>query len=374
MKKYDWKHCKNILCVRPDNMGDVLMTQPALRALKQSSSARKITLLTSNRGAQIANMLPEVDQLMVFDVPWIQTREHANSNSIQRLIKRIQTKNFDAAAIFTNYSQSALPTAMICYLAGIPQVLAYSRENPYKLINNWVPDREPFSFPVHGVQRQLNLVAAVGAFTTEKKMHLEMPKMAEELKVFEVEGIDQEQPWLIMHPGVSEDKRKYPVKLYGRAARLLAQEGFQVLVTGADCEDNLTMGVVREAGRGSFDLAGKLSLNAFIRLIDQAPVVVSNNTASVHIAAAVGTPVVDLYARTNPEHTPWMVESRVFYFDIPEKIRSKNTTLIHTTPKKKMPAPQPADIVDAVRELIEGVPLERSKISLEVMNWSNGKK
>jgi lipopolysaccharide heptosyltransferase II len=376
MKKYDWSNCKNILCIRPDNMGDVLMTQPAMRALKQSLPGRKITLLTSEMGAEIAHKLPEVDNVMVFDVPWIKTKAKYNdSEAIHKLVDELKRKNFEAAAIFTNYSQSALPTAMVCYLAEIPRVLAYSRENPYKLINNWVPDHEPFSFPVHGVQRQLDLVSATGARTSDKKLHLKVKEAAKDaaLKKLKNEGVDPESPWVIMHPGVSEDKRKYPVELYGQAAKLLAEEGYQLLVTALECEKDLASGVVQIAGARSFDLAGKLSLNNFIALINMAPVIVSNNTVSVHIAAAVDTPVVDLYARTNPEHTPWMVDSRVFYFDVPENIQSKNTTLVHTTPRKGMPAPGPRDIVLAVRELTEVVPLEKSEISLEIMTWSNGK-
>ncbi|HET6528305.1 MAG TPA: lipopolysaccharide heptosyltransferase II [Balneolaceae bacterium] len=376
MKKYDWSNCKNILCIRPDNMGDVLMTQPAMRALKKSLPGRKITLLTSMMGAEIAQKLPEVDDIMVFDVPWIRTKAEDNdSEAIHELVSKLKTRNFDAAAVFTNYSQSALPTAMVCYLAEIPQVLAYSRENPYKLINNWMPDHEPFSFPVHGVQRQLDLVAATGACSPDKKLHLEVSKDTEEaaLQKLKSEGLDPESPWLIMHPGVSEDKRKYPVELYGQAAKLLAAEGYQILITALECEKDLAKGVRRTAGDSTFNLAGKLSLDDFIALINLAPVIISNNTASVHVAAATGTPVVDLYARTNPEHTPWMVENRVFYFDVPRSIQSKNTTLVHTTPHNKMPSPGPRDIAVAVKELIEGVPLEKSDIPIEMMNWSNGK-
>ncbi len=374
MKKYDWSGCKNILCIRPDNMGDVLMSQPALRALKQSLTDRKITLLTSKMGAEIAPKLPEVDDTIEFDVPWIKTNAIGNdSKAIENLAKKMKAKKFDAAAIFTNYSQSALPTAMICYLADIPQVLAYNRENPYKLINNWKPDDEPFSFPVHGVQRQLNLVAAAGASTVDKRMRLTVEKESEKaaLRKLEKEGIDTKKPWLIMHPGVSEDKREYPAGLYGQAAELLSNQGYQVVVTGLQCEGKLASGVVETSKNECFNLTGKLSLDNFIALISMAPVIVSNNTASVHSAAAVKTPVVDLYARTNPEHTPWMVENRTLYFDVPESIQSKNTTLVHTTPDCESPYPKPEDIALAVHELREGIPAEESEIASVKMNWSN---
>ena len=65
--------------------------------------------------------------------------------------------------------------------------------------------------------------------------------------------------------------------------------------------------------------AGVLALDELAALIALAPVLIANNTGPAHIAAAVGTPVVDLYALTNPQHTPWMVPNRVLSHDVPCK-------------------------------------------------------
>jgi ADP-heptose:LPS heptosyltransferase len=62
-----------------------------------------------------------------------------------------------------------------------------------------------------------------------------------------------------------------------------------------------------------------LDLGELAALLARAPVLVSNNTGPVHVAAAVGTPVVDLYALTNPQHTPWAVPHRVLFHDVPCK-------------------------------------------------------
>jgi ADP-heptose:LPS heptosyltransferase len=69
----------------------------------------------------------------------------------------------------------------------------------------------------------------------------------------------------------------------------------------------------------SFSLAGRLRLEELAALLDLAPLLIANNTGPVHVAAAVGTPVVDLYALTNPQHTPWAVPSRVLFHDVPCK-------------------------------------------------------
>ena len=74
----------------------------------------------------------------------------------------------------------------------------------------------------------------------------------------------------------------------------------------------------------SHSLAGQLGLADLAALIALAPVLVTNNTGPAHVAAAVGTPVVDLYALTNPQHTPWGVPSRVLFHDVPCKFCYKS--------------------------------------------------
>ena len=132
----NWQNCKNILCIRPDNMGDLIMTGPALRALKESFGC-KITILTSSMAAGIAILMPEIDEVMIFDVPWVKNQVTPDPEVFNKTIRLIQKKKFDAAIIFTVYSQNPMPAIMLAYLAGIPKRLAYCRENPYELLTDW---------------------------------------------------------------------------------------------------------------------------------------------------------------------------------------------------------------------------------------------
>src|SRR5205823_12648818 len=88
------------------------------------------------------------------------------------LIERLREEPFDAAVVFTVYSQNPMPAAMVCYLSGIPLRLAHSRENPYQLLTDWVADPEPQAFVRHEVRRQLDLVATVGARTEDLRRSL----------------------------------------------------------------------------------------------------------------------------------------------------------------------------------------------------------
>lgn len=352
-----WQDARKILCVRLDNLGDVLMTTPAFRALKTLHPDVRLTLLTSHMGSGIARFVPEIDNVMEFDVPWMLLNKHNSSQEVFDLIARLKQERFDAVAIFTVFSQNPLPAALLCYLADIPLRLAACRENPYGLLTDWLPDTEPMTGIEHEVARQLKLVSTVGATTDTTRLSLSVAADAQQAALDRLcrEGINPQQPWLVLHPGVSEARRRYPPERYAEAGRELVRRGFQIAVTGGKSEKALTDEVAGDIGAGAVSLGGLFSLGEFIGLIESAPLLIANNTGPVHIAAAVGTPVIVLYAHTNPQHTPWNVPNRVLYFDVPEAIRSQSPLLAYTY-QKTVPQPvtdaTPDEIVQAAIELL----------------------
>jgi lipopolysaccharide heptosyltransferase II len=315
----DWSGATDVLAVRLDTMGDVLMTGPALRALRESGARPRITLLTSRPGAAVAELMPEVDELLVYEAPWMK-REPDGGAADRALVESLRRRGFDAAAIFTVHTQSALPAALLCLLAGVPLRLAHCRENPYWLLTDHVPEREPEHGVRHEVRRQLDLVASVGATTGDERLAVDVPD-AERARVRELLaelGVDEERPWAVVHPGASAPSRRYPAECWAEACRELAGEhGVQLVLTGDAGEARLAAAVGEAAGLGPRSLAGRLELGTLAALLEAAPLLLSGNTGPVHLAAAVGTPVVDVYALTNPQHTPWGVPHRVLFCDVP---------------------------------------------------------
>jgi ADP-heptose:LPS heptosyltransferase len=272
-----WAQAREILCVRLDSIGDVLMTGPAMRAL--AAGGRRVTLLTSPAGAAVAQLMPEVAETIVYEAPWMKASPRTSGAAPHlEMAQRLRARRFDAAVIFTVYSQSPLPAAMLCLLAEIPLRLAHCRENPYELLSDWAPETEPAQLR-HEVRRQLDLVAGVGAHTTDVQLALAVTPAARARAAEHLarKGIDTSRPWVLVHPGSTAPSRRYPPESLPRAVDVV-------------------------------ELAA---------LIDAAPLLIAGNTGPVHIAAAVGTPVVDLYALTNPQHTPWAVPSVVLYHDVP---------------------------------------------------------
>jgi lipopolysaccharide heptosyltransferase II len=352
-----WFDCKKILCIRADNMGDLIMTTPALRALKETFGC-SITVLTSKMGAAIVPFIDEIDDVIVHNVPWIKTNDASNANSLFSLIKKIQQQDFDAAIIFTVYSQNPLPAAMIAYMAGIPRRLAYCRENPYELLTNWVVEKEPLDFIQHQVRRDLDLVATIGAKTKSDELSVTASNDAaitagEKLKAI---NFDSDNGWIIFHPGVSEEKRRYPSKSWIELGNIITRQlKKKILMTGSESEKKLAETIQQGIGKDAYVAAGLFSIEEFISIISKASLVVSVNTATVHIAAATQTPVIVLYALTNPQHTPWKVVSKVFPFPVDEALKSNNAIINYVNKhffNKTVHFPHPKNIFYAVIDLL----------------------
>jgi lipopolysaccharide heptosyltransferase II len=323
-----WSCAERILCVRLDALGDVLLTVPALRALKDSHSGRRLTLLTAPAGAAVASLIPEIDDVIVYDAPWMRASPARHDSRVEYLLAdRLRHEDFHGAIVFTAHSQNPLPAALLCYLADIPLRLAHCRENPYHLLTHWVHDPEARETPVHEVRRQLNLVASVGCKTSNEKLGLAVPEGARRhiKRLLAQQEINLQRPWVVIHPGAGVAARRYPPEGYAKAARLLALEkAYQVVFAGLAGDRELVEGIQDMMGVPSHALVGTLSFSEFTALLAAAPVLVANNTGPVHVAAAVGTPVVDIYALTQPQHTPWGVPHRILSHDVPCKYCQRN--------------------------------------------------
>jgi ADP-heptose:LPS heptosyltransferase len=354
MRMNKWRDIKKVLCVRLDNMGDVLMSEPAMRALKQSFDC-DITLLTSSAGSKIASQLKCVDNVIIYDVPWVKTENAIQERQFFEMVMRLKNENFDAAVIFSVFSQNPLPAAMLLWLAQIPRRLAYCRENPYTLLTDWVPEKEPYNFIRHQVKRDLDLVESVGAFTDDDSIYLDLTgDTAKTLtKILAEHHVNLHSPLVVLHPGVSEKKRMYPLTYWIEIAKQLRSLSVQILVSGGPSEVAVAETIASQCG--GISLAGKISTEQFSQLIARASLVVSVNTSTIHFAAATGTPVIVLYALTNPQHTPWKGIGYVMPFSVETDLQSRNEVLRYVNETffdEIVPIPSPTQVIANVKKIL----------------------
>lgn len=320
-----WGLARKILAIRLDNLGDVLVTTPALHAIKTSLPDAELTLLASPTGAQAAQLNPDIANVIVYEAPWMDPwhKLPQNSEREQHMIALLREQHFDGAIIFTSFRQSPLPAAYLCYLADIPLRVAASIDGPGSLLTTRHKHPERM---LHEVERGLDLVGAIGLSTEERDLVLQVPMTAQHTIDARLTGwhIDRQRPVVVVHPGCSMPARTYPWEMYVEVINLLVEQlNAHVLLTGAEEEQDLVGRIqahVRATVRPALHtVAGILSFAELCALIRTSDLLITNNTGPMHISAAVKTPVIALFALTNPPEQwgPWQVSHRLLNVAVP---------------------------------------------------------
>jgi ADP-heptose:LPS heptosyltransferase len=283
---------RRILAVRLDSDGDVLLTGPAIRAL---AAAGHVTLLCGPRGRHAAELLPGVDGVVVWRCPWIEAvPDPVDRRAIDALVDQLSAGDFHEAVIFTSFHQSALPTALMLRLAGVPRISAISEDYPGGLLDvrHRIDDAHPAS-DMPESERALSLATAAGfplPSEDNRRLAVRHPLPA----TASLTGTD---PYVVVHPGASVPARAWPAQRAAETVVALAERGHRVVVTGGRDEKELTAAV---AGVDAVDLGGRTTLAELAGVLAGSRAVVVANTGPAHLAAAVGTPVVSLFAPTVP--------------------------------------------------------------------------
>ena len=288
---------RHVLVVRLDSAGDVLLSGPAVRAV--AAGAAKVTYLCGPRGRSAAALLPGVDDIVVFLAPWIDPEpEPVSRAEMTALADDLAGRVIDAAVILTSWHQSALPTALLLRMAGIPTIAAVSDDYPGSLLDV----RHRVDDDIHEVLRALSTVAT---------LDFELPEDDDgRLRVRRLPPApDLDRPYTVVHPGASVPARAWAPAANADLVEALVASGRRVVVTGSPDEAELAAFVAGPPRPGVVNLGGRTDLATLGAVLAGADAVVVGNTGPAHLAAAVGAPVVSLFAPTVPlsRWAPWGV-------------------------------------------------------------------
>ena len=299
----------HVLVARLDSVGDILLTGPAVRAV--AASADKVTMLVGRGRTAVARLLPGVDDVLEYDAPWIVADPGPlDPAAVDALVTAVRAAEVDAALIFTSFHQSPLPLALLLRLARVGWVGAISDDYPGSLLDlrHRMPgfhERERGE-PTGGRGGSSPLMTEPDVPESERALSLaraagfDLPgpaRLAVREPLPDVTALVGEGPYVVYHPGADAPARR-PGAEHSRAlVAALVEAGHRVVVTGSPAESTLT-GFV--ANGLALDLAGAVDLAGLAALLAGAEVVVAPNTGPAHLAAAVGTPVVSLFAPVVP--------------------------------------------------------------------------
>lgn len=305
----------HVLVCRLDSDGDVLLAGPALRAV--AAGAARVTLLCGPRGQRAAELLPGIDELLVHRAEWIDPEPPAfNAAATLTLVQRLRALAPDEAVVLTSFHQSPLPLALLLRLAGVGRIAATSEDYPGSLIDL----RHRVADDLHEVERSLSLVGAFGyALPSGDDGALRIRRSP--AATAEVPVPFPGASYLVVHPGASVGARAWAPARCAELVGALTARGTRVAVTGGPDERALTAAVAGATADAELvaDLGGATSLATLAELIAAADAIIVGNTGPAHLASAVGTPVVSLFAPTVPaaRWRPWRVPHALLHDEVP---------------------------------------------------------
>ena len=338
-----------VLAVRLDSAGDMLVTGPAIRAL--AGSGRDVVVLAGPLGAATARLLPGVRDVLTWECPWILAEPSpVEAEALRAVVDDVRALDCEEAVVFTSFHQSALPTALLLRMAGLRRVTAVSEDYPGSLLDVRVAPPGDVPEP----ERALAVARAAG---------FDLPDgddgaLAVSADLPDVTQLVGSRPYVVAHPGTSAPARAWPEHRCVEAVEALGARGWHVLVTGDPSEAGLC---ARVAGSTGTALGGRTGLPELAAVLAGASAMVVANTGPAHLAAAVRTPVVSLFA-------PVVPAGRWAPYGVPRVLLGDQQAACRGSRARECPVPghpclsdiTATDVVDAVDLLATG-PRSRSR-------------
>jgi heptosyltransferase-1 len=286
-----------ILLIKLSSLGDVIHTLPTLEALRSLYPQGHITWLVEDTNAPVLAGHPALDEVWPVARPRLgKGRFLENLQQAIRVARRLREEPFDLVIDL----QGLLKSAFWVALARGKRKLGYDRTREFSYLA--LTDRlAPFDPEAHAVWRYLNLARHLGAPATPPRFRIGITQ-PDELR--HLAPLKPGQPLAVLHPGARWPTKLWPAAHWARLAEWLARDrGFQVVITGSSGDQELAREIVALAEVPVLNLAGRTSLEELAALLQKAQVAVTTDTGPMHLACALGTPVVALFGPTAPWRT-----------------------------------------------------------------------
>jgi lipopolysaccharide heptosyltransferase I len=275
------------LLIRLSSLGDVIHTLPAAAALRDALPDARIDWIIDPRWARLLEANPGLNERILLD--------RRSARSVAKTVAKLRAAKYACAIDF----QSLYKSAILGFLSSAPRRIGFDRKYAREglatiLYTECVDPRGP-----HKVDHNLSLVERAGAKKTEPRFPLAIFPEDDDCATSEVAACGLAD-FLVLNPGGGWLSKCWPPERYGELHRKLAERyGWRGVVTFGPGEENLARRVVKASGDPP-PVAIGLGLGPLMALLRRAKFVVSADSGPLHIASALGTPVVGLYGPTDP--------------------------------------------------------------------------
>ncbi|MGE0500081.1 MAG: lipopolysaccharide heptosyltransferase II [Rhizobiaceae bacterium] len=283
-----------ILVVGPRWIGDMVMAQTLFAALKDRQPRAPIDVIAPKWAGPLLARMPEVRDWI--DAPFVADRLEFG---LRRRIGRALRGRYASAYVLPGSWKSAL----VPFFARIPRRVGYLREFRYGLLT------EPKPLPTDIRRRTAEAFHALAGEASFRNPRL-VPDRSNRDALLARHGLAGPAGFAAMMPGAEfGPAKRWPERFYAELAGALMRRGFGIVLLGS-AKDAAVTGEVARIAPGAIDLAGKTRLEDAIDILSAARLAVTNDSGLMHVAAAVGVPVVGIYGSTSPDNTPPLTEHR----------------------------------------------------------------
>jgi lipopolysaccharide heptosyltransferase II len=293
------QHIKKILLIRATHLGDVVLTLPALKPLKEKFKQAEITFLTGTPSQKVLVNNPYIDKVFVYDPPWyFKKKPLAALQEYIKLIRRLRREKFE---IVIDFRDDLMDIFFIAWMSGTPCRVATGIRGGNFLLTRVVPVKNQ----QHKIQTHMDLVSAVGASSEPGPMKFYFSEQEEKEKAFLLHqlGITKDAKIIGIHAGVGKPRfMKYWLseRFAKIADKLIETYGVTVVFTGSKEEIPLIKSIKNLMHHNVIIVAGKTDVRQLALLIREMSLLLTTDSAPMHIAAAVDTPVVALFGPSDP--------------------------------------------------------------------------
>ncbi len=286
------KQPERILLIKPSSLGDIIHGLPVLKVVHDKWPDAKISWVVKDIYAEILEGNQYIDELILL-------KKESLTSGILSFRKKLRQWHFDLAVDLQGLFRSGL----IAYLSGAGVRIGF--RNAREMAPLFYTQKVDVPIDLHAVDRNLKLVASLGCETDDVKFPLKIHDKAvgRNSDFLEENSLKGKSPLITFVPGGRWQKKRWPAYSFSRLGDLLSQElGAGVILTGSIQEGKLIDNIHGKMKASPVKATG-FSLPELVMLISKSDVVVTNDSGPMHIAAALGTPVVALFGPTDPGRT-----------------------------------------------------------------------
>ena len=280
---------KNILIVRTDRIGDVVLSLPMADIIKKYYPDCKVSFLVRNYTKEILSNNSLIDEIIIL-------QEENNKVNFWGNLKNISSKKFDACIVVN----PTFVVALILFFSRIKQRIGTGYRWYSFLFNSKFYEHRKYA-EKHELEFNVNMLQKIGIRETVDERNAKYNLSADNKALKSVdeillnENIDIKKPLIIIHPGSGGSSIDLPVNKFIKLAKRLTEDDLQIIITGNENEVEICNQLVL-SGRTK-NLAGRFNLAQLIALISKSAMFISNSTGPIHIAAALGKYTVGFYPK-----------------------------------------------------------------------------